>query len=947
MHRLIPVDGCWIATHDEPARYGCVKEQIEGERIRVDFGPNSEQRVLQLDDWRCGFHPGFTVKDIPISAARKTLGLGTVVGIRELAGREQVSVHFHATGELRWLPFERLVRIMDPRLQFLNAQQTENDAAERTSVNLMAHALRSWNEATGALERLDIDPLPHQISLVHRIVNSASINWLIADDVGLGKTIEVGMLLGALERGQNVRRVLIIVPSGLTRQWKDEMESKFDRDFRIYGRDFQIERAKDWGWYDQVITSLDLVKPRDAEDAGGDFETRFGKLLAAKKWDLVIFDEAHRLSRDDTGRTTLRYRLAKELRERTDKFLLLTGTPHQGDAGRFQNLLRLVRPDLDAAIRTLDDNPEIVAGIVLRNRKIDAVDAEGNFIFHGLLVKRAEIPLSGEVAELEKRLSNYLRRGYRAGELAGGKQGRAIGFVMTIYRKLASSSVYALALAMLRRKNRLSGIPVSPGVTIDEAFWTDAPSAEQAESEDDLANAETADLIPFFDEEIAYIDGVIEQAKKCILTDQKLKAVLDLVDELVVESSGRLLIFTEYRATQSYLATRIAKLTGRPPLLIHGGHNVDQKRQAVEDFDGEPNVLISTEAGGEGLNLQRNCHVMVNYDLPWNPSRLTQRIGRLYRYGQHKKVVVINLHARDTIDNEILSTVLERLDVIVSQMAPVNAEEFDDKYRAEVMGELLERLDIQELLDEASEGKVDRSADRIDSALRKAQEAKSLQDEILSHASGLEGESWERLGSFTPGDVAIFIERSCRLLDIGFTAREGDRHRFELRLPDEMRGKFPEFGHRTVIEATTRRGDTSRLKNIVLLDFAAAFLRHLVTLVTAPEFGGGYGMIARADMAGAVLAAFLARFQNDQGHPTGEDLMVGLRAVDGSVDIDTSHLRPLFRSPQVSSEARRNDPGERKESYEAIRDQIELMVADRCSRFRHPNSIVPIGILEG
>ena len=227
---------------------------------------------------------------------------------------------------------------MGPDLLFRRGGPVAEKGAERVALHVIAQALAKWNEATGALDRLDIDPLPHQISLVHRILNSGQTNWLIADDVGLGKTIEVGLLLAALERRQKIRRILLVVPSSLTQQWKEEMLLKFDRRFRIYGSDFRVSDPGEWGLYEKVIVSLDLAKPRNAEDDGSDLNSAFGMLLAAGPWDVIVFDEAHRLSRDERGRATLRFKLAQAFRQKTDALLLLTGTPHQGDQGKFRNL---------------------------------------------------------------------------------------------------------------------------------------------------------------------------------------------------------------------------------------------------------------------------------------------------------------------------------------------------------------------------------------------------------------------------------------------------------------------------------------------------------------------------------------------------------------------------------------------------------------------------------
>jgi ERCC4-related helicase len=940
---LVPITGAWVSHRDRPEEIGFVVAQTEA-GIEVDFGPGGRAK-LAPGEWACGFHPGFTVQDVPLSAARDTLGVGTVVETRSICDRHQVLVQFHADGLTRWLPFERLRRIMDPVQRFVRRAQHAQEPAERTALNTMAHALRLWNQATGALDRLDVDPLPHQISLVHRIINSGTVNWLIADDVGLGKTIEVGLLLAALERSRNIRRILVVAPAGLTRQWQDEMDAKFDRRFLIYGRDFNIAEPKDWLLYERVIVSLDLAKPQTAEDHGTDVSTRFGMLLAAGVWDIVIFDEAHRLSRGERGDMTLRYRLAKELRGKTDALVLLTGTPHQGDAAKFQNLLVLVRPELERQIQMLEFNPEIVREMILRNRKIDAVDADGTFIFRGTVVRRLEVPLTKETEQLERLLQDYLRRGYSAGQGIGGARGRAVGFVMTIYRKLASSSVFALGMALKKRLARLKAQ--------QQAANADAPLTESAaelgeagEGDDLLGEAQVANTAsPFFADEIERLENLLRHVVTCFSSDPKRTQLVDTVRELVQGKGKKLLIFTEYRNTQHYLDLTLTKL-GVKTCLIHGSMDLDEKRAAITSFENDADVMISTEAGGEGLNLHRRCHVMVNYDLPWNPSRLTQRIGRLYRYGQTEQVIVINLHARDTIDNEILSTVMQRLDTVVRQMSAVNSE-FDERYQSEVMGELLERLDIEALLDEAGRGKVERSTERIDAAIAQAQKAKAIQDEILAGADRYDRDGWKDLGALSTLHLAQFIKRMAPFEDIMVEPHRSDPESFTLRLPAELKGSFGEFGARTVIAATTRRGKRNGEPDAVPMDFASSFVRYLISKANAPEFEGGYGALLPPAVASHTAAVFLARYQNDQGQATGENIVVSVRNPEGRIDVDNAAILPLFDEVQATAMPGIGEPKQRADLAEALRDRAELDMAGRCTKFLHPNSLVALAFLEG
>lgn len=939
---LVPIVGSWVTSSAHAPLIGPVTENLDGGRIRVDFGEKHGRVILSKEEWKCGLMPGFSVQDVPFSAARSSMGVGKVIEVRDIAGRQQASVQFRETGDTLWIPFEQLIRVMDPVLQYRRNQQHQEQASERTAVHLMGRALASWNEATGALSRLDVDPLPHQISLVHRIVSSGKANWIIADDVGLGKTIEVGLLLGALERRNKLRRVLVVSPAGLTTQWREEMQVKFDRFFRIYGRDFEISHEREWSFYDKVIVSLDLVKPRDRNDDGGDLQTRFGNLLSAPSWDIVIFDEAHRLARDEEGRSTLRFNLASALRQRTDEFLMLTGTPHQGDTGKFRNLLRLARPDLEEAIRNFEAEPEIVREIVVRNRKIDAVDIEGNFLFHGLVVRRTEVKISDEARALDRLLTEYLRRGYRAGERRGGAAGRAIGFVMTIYRKLATSSVYALLVALNRRRKRLHGDSIAQGELVDPSTLED-PIEAQSDMLASLDIDESTD--PFFDDEVPLLEAVIKQARECLPHDEKVSEIARLVRDHVVEGKHALLVFTEYRATQELLCKVLEKVTGNTPLLIHGGMTVAEKQSAVSAFEEGSNILISTEAGGEGLNLHRNCHVMVNYDLPWNPARLSQRIGRLYRYGQTEKVVVINLLTRDSLDADILSRVVEKLDRIVDEMQPASSE-FDERYKAEVMGELLERLDINAILKEARTNGVSRSDARISEALANAEKARQLQDDILSNISTADSDAWKTFGSFDHLDVARFIKRAAPLLGID-VEKGSSEERFTVRLPDALRHRFSEFGGKTVIEVTTKRRSMARdWRSLVLLDFSSSFVEWTLKQTMAPDFGGGYAVTV-SDVGDAKLTmACSALYQNDQGDPRGEELLVAQQKADGSLSVDNRILQSLFTQPLedgLRSESFSDPAGD---AAQALFDRIEAAVADRCNKFLHPRLVEPVALLE-
>lgn len=928
-----PVVGTWVKKRDEGrlGRVLAVTDATAGIRIDVDWG-QGKRSVERLQGLDSGIQPGHLVQDVPWSLGQRTLGVGRVRAIRRLGGLDQALVQLEADGRALWLPSFYLRRLMGPDLAFIRAQTAFPDAGERFALCLAGHALRLWNEATGALDRLDIDPLPHQIQLVHRIVNSGGTNWIIADDVGLGKTIEVGLLLAALERSRNLRRVLVVCPAGLTRQWQDEMKVKFDRPFSIYGADFNADQDWKWKQFDQVVASLDLVKPRTAEDDGSEPGSHFGRLRRAGMWDLVIFDEGHRLSRSDRGDQTLRYRLARSLKEQTRGMLLLTGTPHQGDTGKFRSLLKLVREDLADDVDQLEFDPTVVGRIVLRNRKIDVTDADGEFIFKGHTVRQIPVTPSPQMRELDRLLQAYLRRGYRAGEHRGGAGGRAIGFVMTTYRKLASSSVAAIHRALLRRLDKLTTPNAARGST--RADW------DEDDGSDDLAELDLGEPSgAFFEDEEAMIRGVLAQCAVAAQADSKIEAFCRLYDEVVVRNGHKLLVFSEYRATQERLLAEVRRLSGREPSQINGGQKLADKLAAIAAFEADVPVLVSTEAGGEGLNIQRNCHIVLNYDLPWNPARIVQRIGRVYRYGQTRHVLVLNLLGRDTIDADILSTALIRVDALSREMASVSGE-FDGRYATEVLGEILEQLDLSELLGDAAAGRVARSDERVAEAVDRARRARDLQDEMLSSAGGFDPAALARLGRFSTADVLRYVERMAPYAGYDALLGDGRRERLTLRLSEELRGRFPEFGGRTVIEATTSRATAASFPAITLIDFGTAFLRHLVSVSGSPDFGGGYACLRLPGRDGSI-AAFLTRWQSDQGEALGEELHVLRSQSDGVIRADEGVVAQLLATSISSHQPpQANDLQARQATLAAMDSALQATMAGEVTRQRMPNDVI-------
>ncbi len=939
---LVPGKDCFVA-HRERYRgvLGVVvdhKTEDGVQYVQAWWGRNSGTEWHTMDELCNGFRPGHIVQDRPKSNTRKTLGTGTVIATREIAGRELVLVHLHGTGESRWLPYENLLRIRDAKIKYERAEAPESDSAERFRLKALAYALDSWNQITGALDRLDVDPLPHQIDLVHRIMTSDHSNWLVADDVGLGKTIEVGLLLRAMKYRRQARRVLVVCPAGVVRQWQDEMKYKFNEDFQIYGSDFNINQSSRWSIYDKVVVSIDRAKSDLHSPTFSD----------SGDWDVIVFDEAHHLSKAEGQATTQRYRLAERLQSLTDSFIFLTGTPHQGKTEQFVNLLLLLRPDLRRRLTTMFTDPSVVAEIVLRNRKSLATDANGNFLFRGQDTNLVEVPLSESARLFDERLQKYLREGYAASE-AGGNAGRAIGFVMTTYRKLASSSIVAIERALLRRNARLQGIAenrvqrmtATEFEEMREAFYSGEDGEDNlAEVSDDIASSNLG-VNPFFIDEQSMIAGLCASAKQVRQNDLKLEKFLSEIVDPLHERRQRLLVFTEYRATQEYL---VESLKTRYPndgvAQINGSMSLDEKRANIDNFNEGAKFMVSTEAGGEGINLHENCHILVNYDLPWNPRRLVQRAGRLYRYGQQERVIVFNLMANDGFDNKALVMMLERVSNIARDMSDVSAE-FHEGLETEIVGELLERVDIASILAANRNMDISRSEAEIDEAINRAKESQSQQERLFSRIEGYDPHAAAALHTFGPEDVLTFLEGIIPRIGMRIRHRMYDGRVLELDLPEEMRGRFSEFGGRAAgVRVTVDRRLAMRNAQIVPMDFASPFFCELIELAKSPEFGGEYAAIPGPESG--VLGIYKMRWQNDQGIPRWETLLPVFLPNDGHPPIPNPDFfgSLLLEATESHPPLHSSIPVERRNSLKCLEDCAHSELAGLCTSLRHPNDIV-------
>ncbi|BCX03094.1 MAG: helicase [Candidatus Roseilinea sp.] len=548
-----------------------------------------------------------------------------------------------------------------------------------------------------------VDPLPHQIEAVYGyVLHRPRVRFLIADDPGAGKTIMAGLVIKEMKLRGLVRRILIVAPGHLKDQWQRELKERFDERFTLMDRQAMRSRFGENAWESefQVITSLDFARQEDVMQA-----------LSAVHWDLTIVDEAHKMAAyryGDKMEKTRRYCLGELLSRNSTQLLFLTATPHRGDPENFRLFLDLLQPGAFATVEMLDES--IRAGdnpLFIRRLKEDLKDFEGRPLFLPRQVRTLTFNLGVESPaekELYNALSRYVNEQYNKALTSDRR--RNVAFAMVILQRRLASSTYALYRSLERRKRRLEdmrqqadafkeGRLAQPHVAFSLDETEDLSESERWEQEalwETLSGAENrAEL----EAELQTLEQLLRQARAIIEQENevKLRHFRQALRTLQEQDPGaKILIFTESRDTLDYLERRLRDW-GYRVCTIHGGMPLETRVQAERTFKNEAQVMVATEAAGEGINLQF-CHLMLNYDIPWNPNRLEQRMGRIHRYGQTREVTIFNLVAADTREGRVLNRLFEKLDEI---RAALGSDRVFD-----VIDELFPGRDLAKLLAEAA-----------------------------------------------------------------------------------------------------------------------------------------------------------------------------------------------------------------------------------------------------
>ena len=686
-----------------------------------------------------------------------------------------------------------------------------------------------------------VDPLPHQLEAVYDyFMKVPSVRFLLADDAGAGKTIMAGLLIRELKLRGIAERILVVCPANLTFQWQRELREKFDQQFLVMkGGDIRDQfGVNQWMSQKQVVTSLDLAKREEILPG-----------LRQVRWDLVIVDEAHRMSASDETHKSQRYRLGELLRDSADNILLLTATPHKGDPHNFTLFLQLLDRDAYADVKSIRTAMEQRrAPFYLRRTKEAMVyfperQPDGTSATRPVFTKRntrsADFSIDGEEYELYRAVTSFVKaQSRRAADQGDDRRARAVGFLMSLYQRRLASSAYAMRRSLENRARRLEE-GLKQAQRLAQTAPPDLPDIEELEELEEAEReriekmVEAVTLAGNAEEvrrEVAELRNLAERAMSVEASEaeEKLTKLKEILQEqgFFEKSDQQLLIFTEFKDTLDYLIEKL-KAWGFRVGSIHGSMRPGSRDEpgtrlyAEQQFrDGAIQVLVATEAAGEGINLQC-CHILFNYDIPWNPNRLEQRMGRIHRYGQRFDCLIFNFVAANTIEGRVLQRLLAKLQEI--------RDALDDDAVFNVVGEVLPSAQVERVLRDFYAGKLGEE-DMEERLLRDVDETRfreicqnaleGLASKNLNLAMLVERRARAQERRMVPETIARFITESAKVASLPLGAAPGLPHTFDpgrtptslKRFEQEADWRLPELASRYPRLSTDRK--TAETRNL-------------------------------------------------------------------------------------------------------------------------------------
>lgn len=539
--------------------------------------------------------------------------------------------------------------------------------------------------SAGVLSTLSsgVIPLPHQLHVLERALETRNVRYILADEVGLGKTIEAGMIIKELKARGLITRILVVCPTGLVSQWSVEMQEKFHEKFQvILPSDFDtIRRLTDnddvYGQFDRVISSMDSIKPIEKHAGWSDervekYNQERVEAIINSGWDLIIIDEAHRVAGSSSD--VARYKLGYLLSQASPYLLLLTATPHNGKTEPFLRLIRLL--DEQAFPNYKSIVKEQVAPYLIRSEKREAIDNNGNLLFKKRYTHLVELTWDERHSlqrQLYEMVSSYVSKTYDKAR-RNRKKNMCLIFLMIIMQRMVTSSTAAVRQSLERRLH----------VLLEEEMRANTMSEADLD-ERDIENGDTDAMEAISLDRTAEIEElkmIISTAKQAEFQhhDVKVDALFDTIDALQSEDPAqKIILFTEFVGTQVYLK-ELLESRGYSVSVLNGSMDIEERNDALKEFKTTTSIFISTDAGGEGLNLQF-ANIIINYDLPWNPMKIEQRCGRADRIGQQRDVHIYNMIIGDTVESRVREVLEEKLSVIMKELG---VDKYSDVLDSEV-----------------------------------------------------------------------------------------------------------------------------------------------------------------------------------------------------------------------------------------------------------------------
>lgn len=858
---------------------------------------------------------------------------------------------FFSGGE-RQVPIVSLKPVFSRAEQIVRNVDSSEQRNRRAWLAYQAYALPLL-ESAAALTSAKIDLLPHQVVLTHRIATASPRRYLIADEVGLGKTIETALLLRELASRGEMERALMVVPAGLVNNWHRELNEVFNLNFEVFGSEGDVfdRKSNAFEKHDRLIASVDTLKRR----------ARVNRLKQAPEWDLVVFDEAQHLTASRSGSKTKKtdnYKLAEVLKDHSRDLILLSATPHQGDHYRFYMLMKLLDPTMFTSPDDMVENRHRLNSVIFRRTKADACRPDGSTLFARRWVHTESFVMSEAERLFYDELNVYLMDGFALAKQQGNK-GRALGFVMTIFQKIAASS-FAAVHRTLRR--RLIALTVQEGLMHDSKLNIDERDSAFAEAkkliigefhlpEDRLGHIEAERILTDLkrrivkkmdDDDLAILSSEYSSettttasedsaviAVELALPEERLRIrellkkfpqqtetkVQNLINALGTlwkqDSTERVVIFATYLGSVEMLGEEIDKAyPGQGVVVLKGGDH-GSKLAAEKRFKQPkgPRVMICTAAGREGINLQ-HARVLFNFDLPWNPMDLEQRIGRIHRYGQKHTAQVYNLVLSDTIEGKIFLLLDDKLKEIAKTLGKVDEHgEVAEDLRSQILGQLSERLSYESLYAQAiSDPELKRTRLELEQALSNASEARNVVYELFQDLDGFSLDDYQPFSDMTEGmdELVRFVRAAAE--DEGKSFSPEDNGIFAVSTP----------GNGEPLRFTTDRDASIDLENIDLLGLDhPVVVQYMERFRKASEEDIGIRVRSDDDRTG-VLSIWHVTTQGDRGETRNQILTLAVDEAGQRIPSWEKQADRLFQLDPVASD--------REPQIELLTETLEPMI---------------------